>query len=332
MLCPGLDISFIEEARRTFLAESAYLDDRPGVPMRFLAEANLRNIIRREERHVDAGEARAELNDRIREIFSGNVFDLIPPFPGGPFDVPDEIGDGSPKLVVLAYDGITMGDTIDGVPSLIERIYSRKGAEGSALRTLRNHLVFVVADESRKAEMRSKAYHRLALRELKKPDRLLDLAEHQQDKVRELEARSQHDLAVAIQQCYRHVFYPSRDRVGSSDVDLAHTAIDVQSASEKPGAGQKQVIRMLRDLRKLRLDEDEQDSPAYVRDRTPLKQGQILHLRVAQRIPTQSRAADVGWRRDVHSRGAARRGNRRVHLPEGGFALWSGRSRCQHRD
>ena len=36
--------------------------------------------------------------------------------------------------------------------------------------------------------------------------------------------------------------------------------------------------RVLRDLRKLRLSEDEPDSPAYVRDRTPLKKGQITTL------------------------------------------------------
>ena len=41
VLCPGADITFIEEARKKFIAESAYLDDRPGAPMRFLAEANL---------------------------------------------------------------------------------------------------------------------------------------------------------------------------------------------------------------------------------------------------------------------------------------------------
>ena len=242
--------------------------------MRFRAEANLRQIIGREERHVDAGEARAELNDRIREIFSGKVFDPVL-FPGGPFDVPDEVGDGSPKLAVIAYDGMTVGESVEGVPDIIKRIYSRKGSEGSALRALRNHLVFVVADESRKEEMRQKAYHRLALRELKKPERLIDLAEYQQDKVRELESRSRSDLAIAIQQCYRHIFYPSRNRIGDSDVDLAHTAIDVHSASEQPGAGQKQIIRSLRDLNKLRLSEDEPDSPAYIRDRTPLKKGQI---------------------------------------------------------
>ena len=37
-------------------------------------------------------------------------------------------------------------------------------------------------------------------------------------------------------------------------------------------------MRALRDLNKLRLSEDEPDSPAYVRDRTPLKKGQITTL------------------------------------------------------
>jgi len=116
---------------------------------------------------------------------------------------------------------------------------------------------------------------RLALRELKKPEHLQDLAEHQQTDVRKREAESEQKLAIAIQQCYRHVFYPSRDRVGASDVDLAHTAIDIHSTSDRPGAGQLQIVRALRDLSKLQSAEDEPCSPSYVRDRTPLKKGQI---------------------------------------------------------
>ena len=277
VLSPATDISFIEDARKKFIAESAYLDDRPAAPMRFLAEANLSQVIRREEQHVDTGEARVELNDCIRKIFGGKTFDSVC-FAGGPFDVPDEVGDGLPKLVVLAYDGLTVGASVEDVPELIERIYSRKGAEGSALRMLRNNLLFVVADEARKDEMQRKATRRLALRELKKPERLIDLAEHQQAHIRELEARSEQELAIAIQQCYRHIFYPSRDRIGATNIDLAHTAIDMHSASDRPGAGQQQIVRAMRDLRKLRLPEDEPDSPAYVRDRTPLKKGQITTL------------------------------------------------------
>lgn len=277
MLCPVLEPSFTEEARKAFIAESAYLDDRPGAPMRFLAEPNLTKLIQTEEQNVDASEARAHLDDRIREIFVGTVFDAVR-FPGGPFDVPDEVADGKPKLVVLAYDGVSIGSSVERIPELVQRIYERKGAEGSALRTLRNNLAFVAADDARKEDMRRKARRRLALGELKKPDRLAELAEHQQDKILELERKSESELAVAIQQCYRHVFYPSRNRLPHGTADLAHTAIDVPSASDRPGAGQQQIVRVLRDLNKLRLTEDEPDSPAYVRDRTPLRKGQMTTL------------------------------------------------------
>ncbi len=271
---PRADISFIEDARKKFLEESAYLDDRPGLLMRFHAEANLSQIIRQREDLVDAEDARKELHDRIRGIFDGKTLVKVL-FPGGPYDVPDDIADGSPRLVVMGYDATTVGESVDAVPELIERIFTRTGTEGSALRRFRNQVVFVVADEGRKDEMRRKMRRRFALREMRKPESLADLAEHQQEKVRELDARSEQELALAIQQCYRHVFYPSRSRVGTSSVDLAHTAMDLDSSSDQPGKGQQHIVRALRDLNKLRLPEDEPDSPAYVRDRTPLKKGQI---------------------------------------------------------
>ena len=167
---PAVDPGFIDEARKRFVAESAYLDDRPAAPMRFLAEANLSVIIRREEQHVDPGDARSQLNDRIRDIFGGKTFELVP-FPGGPFDVPDELGDGRPKLVVFSYDGLAVGEAVDEVPELIERVYARKGADGSALRVLRNHIVFVAADERASDGMRHRMRSRLALQRLKAPDR-----------------------------------------------------------------------------------------------------------------------------------------------------------------
>ncbi len=276
MLAPTLDISFVEEARKRFVAESAYLDDRPGAPMRFLAEANLNQIIRREERNVDSGEARAELGERIGHIFNGDTFDAIR-FPGGPFDVPDEVGDGRPKLIVLSYDAVSLGAQASELPSLVERIYTRKGADGASLRALRNHLVFVATDDAGKTEMQRRARLRLALRALKRADRLRDLAEHQQDQVLELEARSEQELAIAIQQAYRHVLYPSSAGM-DAEVSLAHTAIDIHSAADQPGVGQRHIARALRELQKLRLPEDEPDAPVYVRDRTPLRKGQMTTL------------------------------------------------------
>jgi hypothetical protein len=273
MLSPTLDLSFINSARMKFVQESAYLDDRPGAPLRFQAEANLTQLIRREERNVDPGDLRNELNDRIKKIFSGTVFESIP-FPGGPFDVPDDVGEGRPRLAVMSYDGVAIGASVDEVPDIIARIHQRKGSDGTAFRALRNNVVFVAADEGKIDEMRGKMARRLALWELKKPERQAQLAEHQQAKVRELESKSEAEVAVSIQQTYRHVFYPAK--VGVIDgTEIAHTSIEITSASEKPGSGQQQVVRGLRELNKLRTGEDEPDSPAYIRDRTPLKKGQI---------------------------------------------------------
>ncbi len=274
VLGPSTDFSFVEEARKAFVTDSAFLDDRPGAPMRFVAEPNLTKLIQTEERNIDAGDVRAHLNDRIREIFEGSVFEAVR-FPGGPFDVPDDAADGKPRLVVLAYDGVSIGGLVEEAPELVERIFKHRGAEGSALRLLRNSLVFVAADEARKEDMRRRSRRRLALQRLKQPDRIGELAKHQQDKVRELEARSEAELALAVQQCYRHVFYPSRNRLSETGGDLAYTVIDTPSSSDRPGAGQQQVVRALRDLGKLRTSEDEPDSPAYVRDRTPLRKGQM---------------------------------------------------------
>ena len=276
---PAYDLSFIDAAWKRFRDESSYLDDRPGVPLRFLAEANLTQVIRREEQNVDSAQARAELNDRIKTIFggtSGSVFEMVP-FPAAPGEVDDDLGNGRPRLAVMSYDGTAVGATVDAIPELITRIFERKGSDGVGLRSLRNHLVFVVADETRTDEMRKKTVRRLALAELIKPGRIDELADHQQRKVRELEQKSEMEVATAIQQCYRHIFYPSRQRLPGSPVDMAHAAVDIHTASEKPGSGQQQIVRTLRESanQKLRLSEDPPESPGHIRDRTPLKKGQI---------------------------------------------------------
>ena len=273
LLAPGLDPSFIDDARKRFIASSAYLDDRPHVPMRFLTEANLTQIIRRQEAQADAGEVRAQLNDRIKTIFAGQVFHPVP-FAAGPHDVPDDPADGRPYLVLIGYDAESVRSDAVAVPALVERIFRHRGAAGTELRHNLNCLVFLVADEVRKDEMRKMMVRRLALEALRQPERLSELAEHQRDRVLELFQRAEQEVALAIQQCYRHLLYPSRLRLEGAAVDLAHTAIEVEKASEKPGMGQQQVVGALRG-HKLRLGDDEPDSPSFVRDRTPLKKGQI---------------------------------------------------------
>ncbi|MBI2571829.1 MAG: DUF499 domain-containing protein [Candidatus Schekmanbacteria bacterium] len=256
------------------MAESAFLDDRPAVPLRFLTEANLTQIIRRQENQIDPNEVRTQLNDRIRTIFGGGALNLVP-FAGGPYDVDDNVGDGRPYLVLIGYDAETVKSDMVSIPPLVEKIFRTHGSQG-AFRQLQNNLVFLLADEAMRGEMKARIRRRLALAAMRQPERLRDLAEHQQDKVNELHQRAEQELALAIQQCYRQMFYPSRgNRVSGATVDLGHTAFDVHSASEKPGAGQQQVLRALAENNKLLRDEDHPLAATYVRDQTPLKKGQI---------------------------------------------------------
>jgi hypothetical protein len=273
ILSPGTDISFIDDAIRRFVQTSAYLDDRPNAPLRILTEANLTQMVRRQERQVDPGEARAQLNDRIKSIFGGQTLSLTP-FPSMPNEIPDDGGEKAPYLALINYDAAEVsGDQVQ-LPDLIRRLFREKGSSGD-LRISRNALLFLIVDAQRKEDMKKKMVRRLALEALRDPQRQQELAEYQQDRLKEWYRRSEQELALAIQQAYRHVFYPSRNRVEGADVDLGHTVIEVQNASETPGNGQKQVVRVLRDMNKLRLPDDQPDSPIYIRDRTPLKKGRI---------------------------------------------------------
>jgi hypothetical protein len=119
---------------------STYLDDRPTAPLRFLTEANLTQMIRRQEKNVDPGEARTQLNDRIKSIFSGNTFNMLP-FPSIPNDVPDDAGNGKPTLCVLNYDAADVSGENVILPDIVRKLYREKGANGE-LRLHRNNLIF----------------------------------------------------------------------------------------------------------------------------------------------------------------------------------------------
>ncbi len=274
ILGPSQDPGFINDARQKFVAASAYLDDRPGVPLRFLSEANLTMLIVREEGQVDREEMHAELQDRIRKIFGGTTFEMLP-FVAGPEDVADDVGNGRPRLVLLGYDAEAVRADRLEVPALVERIFRSTGTQGD-FRKLQNNIVFLVADKQQCDDMKNAMKRRLALREMQRAERLKDLAEHQQRRVKELYEKSGQIVAIAIQRCYRHLFFPSRNnRVEGALVDLGHTVFEIGSAAADPGQGQRQVERALSDNRKLLRGDDPPLAPSYVRDQTPLKKGQI---------------------------------------------------------
>jgi hypothetical protein len=276
---PAVEPSFVEQARVRFVTDSLYLDDHPGVPLRFMVEPNLNQIIRRHINEIDTSEVRAELKARIGELFGSSKGEFeMSPFPAGPYEVSDEIRDGRPLLVVMNYEAVAVPVEPQGVPAEAEDVFEHKGVE-QKLRELRNNLVFVVADEKLRENMQSNARRRLALAELKKPEHMRVLADYQQRKVNEEYDQSRFKVAEAILQCYRHLFYPSHVRMAGTNLDINHTVIELANASDNPGNGQIQVIRILHEQKKLLSSGDAPDAATYVRDQTPLKtKGEITTL------------------------------------------------------
>jgi len=268
---PAIEPGFIEQARLRFAAESLYLDDRPGVPMRLMAEPNLQQVIRREMKQVDDDEVRNTLDLEIEKLFGrdGGKFQLIA-FPEHPSDVPDEVGDGRPFLIVMGYNALAISSESQGLPPDIADYFRSKGAD-RGIRQLRNNLVFVVADERRRDEMKEWVRRRLALLELSKSNKLKALAEHQQNDVKARSQTSKMSLATAILQSYRHLFYPSNAPMAGATEPIAHAVMEIPKNSDKPGDGQLVIGRALREQKKLLDANDPPDSPGFVRDQTPLK-------------------------------------------------------------
>ncbi len=273
VLGPELDADFLDQAIDAFITEAAYLDDRPGAPLRFLAEPNLTQIVRRREREIDPEELRAELRERIRRVFSGTVFELVA-FPGGPWDVSDEAR-GRPRLVLISHEAETVEALNPRVPELVRRIF-RESGRADRFRQNRNHLVFVVADAGQVERMHDRMRHLLALQKLRdSPTFRRDLPKYQQERVLQGIEQTDRDIAIAIQSAYRHVFYPDAARSGleGEEEPLGYVAIEATGTAHRPGDGQRALVQRLRDLAKLLQEGDQPPKPAFVEQRTPLRRG-----------------------------------------------------------
>ena len=276
---PTVEPSFVEQARTRFVTESLFLDDRPGALLRFMVEPNLTQVIRRQMEEVEANELRADLNERIRNLFgaAGGSFSLQA-FPAGAYEVDDTVGDGRPSLVLLHHDAFAINADPQGLPPQIEEIFKFKGTD-RRLREFRNNLVFVVADERQVKNMKDRVRRRLALAKLKGTDRINQLAAHQQEKVKEEYQKSPLQCAEAILHCYRHLFFPYNVPMAGSVEPITHAAIEVPNASDTPGNGQLHVARVLREHHKLLSDGDSPEAPSFVRDQTPLKHFEVALFR-----------------------------------------------------
>ena len=171
-----------------------------------------------------------------------------------------------------ATRSLTVAAEPQGLPQEIAQIFKKKGANLD-LRQYRNNLVFVVADQRQRDTMKERVRRHLALKAMQKPERKGQLAKHQQAIIEGDAARAPFEVAQAILQCYRHLFYPSHLPMQGASESIAHAAIEIPKSADRPGEGEGQLVvaRVLREQKKLLDEGDTPDAPAYVRDQTPLK-------------------------------------------------------------
>jgi hypothetical protein len=174
-------------------------------------------------------------------------------------------------LAVLDYELISVSGEPSAVPDVIERMFRYRTHDGDP-RRYRNNVAFLAADTRYAEDMKARARKKLALASVR-AHRMSDLADHQKARLQEEETRAGQDLAIAVQQCYRHLFFPSGNRMTGApdDLDLAYTTVDLPNTAERPGMGQEPVRRALEAHQKLADPRREPPLPKYVRDRTPLR-------------------------------------------------------------
>src|ERR1035437_6580570 len=191
--------------------------------------------------------------------------------PAGPYEVPDEVSDSRPLLVVMNHESTAVPADLRQPPSDIAEIFEYEGTDRK-IRELKNNLVFVAADESAIPNMRDLVRRRLTHGLLQKPEEHhFTLADYQKIKIKADYEKLKLDVAMAILQCYRRLFYPSSSRMTGAQLDLGHTIIELAGAGDSPGNGQHQVERVLHEQKKLLEARDTPDSPPFVRDQSDLR-------------------------------------------------------------
>lgn len=262
VLEPGDDPVPLRRALHQLLERCWYLAD-DGRRFRFGTEVQLPKLIADEVAVVPVTLAKAKLEERIRHIWQRGALEPVF-FPHEPADVPDDAG--VPKLVVVHFDAATATAAESNPPELVRTLFEQAGVAGG-FRRYRNNVVFLVADQGQRAPLVELARRYLAIERLASdPARLRDFSPEQQRRLREMRDQAELELRVGITRAYRFLYYPSGD-VPHGAVPLAREVLPAQDQGAVEGNQAEVVVRLLRQLEKLRLGDDSPLPAAFVRSR-----------------------------------------------------------------
>jgi hypothetical protein len=266
---PSLEPTFIEQARVAFVAESIYLDDRRDANLRFMVEPNLTMMVRKQMAEIDPVRIREQIRIKLDSLFKKERGDFqLRLFPRSPGDVPDDFSDERPLLAVMDWETLSIPSDLRALPTVIAELFQTTGSNATP-RVYRNNVIFLAADERNTLSMTEATRRFLALEDLAtRPERQPDLADYQKKEI--ARRLSDLNLPMAVLQCYRHLFFPSKNPTMGTTLPVAHTVMELSSSSKLHG--QDVLKEYLEREGKLLESGDEPDDPRFLRDQTPLRQ------------------------------------------------------------
>ena len=262
VLVPGDDPVLPHKAAER-LYDKGWFFEWDGRRYRFKTEPSLNKIVTDEMGMVGRTKAKAELDDRIRQVWKSGIFKVVP-FPQEAAEVDDDAG--LPKLAVLHYDAATATATDPAPPELARKIADYAGTlEG--YRRFRNNVLLLAADEERVGAMVETAQRYLAIARITgDAERMAEFTEEQRKKLKKMGEAAELEVRVAITCAYRHLYFPSAD-APQRDSNLIHETLPAQDQGEVRQDQSAVVLRALRQQQKVLTGDDPTLAAAYVKSR-----------------------------------------------------------------
>lgn len=262
VLEPGDDPAVVTRSLERLTDQGWFLEYN-GHRYRFTTEPSINKIISDETWQVGPTKAKAELENRIRQIWKKGYFEPSF-FPVQPADVDDN--SGPPKLVILHFDAVRAQAGDKHPPDLLRKIFEYSGSQES-FRKFQNNLVFLVADEDQTGNMLQVARRYLAIgRIIGDAERMAVFNKEQKEKLKSARDTAELDVRVAITKAYRYLYYPSAD-ASRTDSFLRRETLPAQEQGDVEKDQANVVLRILRALGKALTADDEPKSALFVKSK-----------------------------------------------------------------
>lgn len=263
VLEPGDDPLLFDKALDR-LEDKAWYFDWDGHRYRFRPEVSLGKIVHDEMGMVGKLNAKAELDQRIRQVWKPGALKPVF-FPREPSDVDDD--SGPPKLAVIHYDAETV--TVDdgaNPPELVRTVAARKGTAGS-YRDYRNNVVFLVADGDLVDRMVDNAQRYLAIQRITSDAaRMQEFTDEQRSKLKKQGEAAELDVRVSITRAYRHFYFPDAAALQSTG-NLSHDVLPAQEQGQVEPDQSAVVLRTLKVHNKVQTGDDAALAAQFVKSR-----------------------------------------------------------------